>query len=101
MFYDKKITLTLTKKGKVNDMGIYEPSESSVYKTIHCDVQPYSKDRLYRDYGFDEEVKYRVFSDPYPDDIKNGVTVKYNNKDYKIVRVIEWDDYFDWMIDDV
>ena len=48
---------------------------------------------LYRDYGCDEEVKYRLFCDPNPD-VKTGNVVKYKGGYYTIVRIIAWDDYY-------
>jgi hypothetical protein len=99
MFYNKEIEILQTTPGTIDDDGIYHAGEDSTLKTISCDVQPYSRDRLYRDYGFDEDVKFRVFSDIHTD-IRNGVKVEYQGDEYKIVKVICWDDFLDWMIND-
>jgi hypothetical protein len=100
VFYNKSIELIFYNEGTIDDSGIYSKGVEFTTKQIDCDVQPYSKERLYRDYGFDESVKYRVFCDP-NEDLKVGKTVKYDNSDivYKVVRIILWDDYWEVMID--
>lgn len=97
MFYIKQIEILQTGVGTVNDDGIYHDGQDSTLKIIECDVQPYSRDRLYRQYGYDENVEFRVFSD-IDTDIKNGVKVKYLEDNYKIVKVIQWDDFLEWFI---
>lgn len=99
MFYYSEIRLFDQGKSRTDDMGISKPGEERFLRTIACDVQPYSKDRLYRDYGYQDEVKYRVFSDPAPE-VKPGRIATYKGKDYRIVRVIEWDSYSLWVIND-
>lgn len=99
MFYYSEIELYETTEGYTDDMGIYQPGQDSYLKTILCDVQPYSRDRFYRDYGYDEEVKFRVFSDPCPD-VNTGNIAVYKGDNYKIIRVLEWDDYYVWAIND-
>lgn len=97
MFYTKQIEILQTGAGAVDDDGIYHDGEDSTLKTVYCDVQPYSRDRLFRQYGYDENVEFRVFSN-IDTDIKNGVKVKYKDDNFKIVKVIEWDDYMEWFI---
>lgn len=97
MFYTKQIEILQTGAGTVDDDGIYHDGEDSTLKTIDCDVQPYSRDRLFRQYGYDENVEFRVFSD-IDTDIKTGVKVKYLEDYYKIVKVIQWDDFMEWLI---
>lgn len=99
MFYNKEIDILTIGEGYLDEDGIYHEGTETLLKSISCDVQPYSKDRLYRDYGFNEEVKFRVFSDIDPA-IKNGVKINYKGEKFKIVRVIEWDNFFEWVIND-
>lgn len=95
MFYDKEITIFSVEDGEVDDLGIYIPGDIDEYesKTIECDVQAYSKERLYQDYGFSDDVTFRVFCDP-DSDLKTGVLIEYDSEIYKIKRIIKWDDYW-------
>lgn len=100
MFYDKILNLLTNTEGYIDDWGIYHEGTESVLKTIDCDIQPYSGELLYREYGYQEQVTKRVFCD-IDDDIKVGMFVTDSNeKKYKIIKVIDWDDYLDVMLDD-
>lgn len=94
MFYNKEIKILAVEDGEVDDLGIYVLGDiEDESKTIECDVQSYSKERLYQDYGFSDDVTFRVFCDPNPD-LETGVLVEYCSKIYKIKRIIKWDDYW-------
>lgn len=103
MFYDNEIDI-LNDTGKVNNSGRWVEGEITVIKTIECDVQPYSKELAYRDYSFEEDVKYRVFCDPEPL-IELGTKISYQEifKDEKtifnVVKIIPWDDFWVVLID--
>lgn len=97
MFYSKNIELWSKGVGILDSKGIMQKGEKQFVKSIDCDVQPYSKIQLYRDYGYDEDVNYRVFCDV-DNSVKIGSTAIYNNVNYKIVRIIPWDDYMEAMI---
>ena len=100
MFYDKEIKI-LEDTGYLDDNGLWVKGELSTIKTIECDVQPYNKELAYRDYSFEEDVKYRVFCDPDPL-IKNGTKVSYREQFSKkstifdVVKIISWDNY--WVV---
>lgn len=98
MFYDDKIDILGYTEGYLDDMGIWHEGQKETINTIECDVQPYSKELAYRDYGFQENVVYRVFSDP-NSNIIVGNKCKYKGNRYIIKKVIDWDDYLEWMID--
>jgi len=103
MFYDKEIDILGLSQGYTDDDGIYHPGEVIVTTTIPCDVQPYSSDLLYRDYGYNEQVTKRVFCD-INSILKSGVYVSYKEPyeseatRYKIKRIIPWDDYMELML---
>lgn len=100
MFYNKSLNLLTTTAGYLDDWGVYHEGEESVLKTIQCDIQPYSSELLYREYGYQEQVTKRVFCD-LDSDIKNGISViDANNNRFKIVKIIEWDDYMDVMLNE-
>lgn len=104
MFYDKEISI-LEDSGYLDENGLWVEGEATVVKTIDCDVQPYNKELAYRDYSFEEDVKYRVFCDPNPL-IKNGTQVGYREqfKDedtiFNIVKIVSWDGYWVVLLDD-
>lgn len=97
MFYTKKIYLLEEVPGYVDDYGVYHEAGEEIKKSIKCDVQPYSTERLYRDYGYNDKVTQRVFCDK-DEDIKTGIKCLYQGKKYVVTRVIEWDDYMELMI---
>lgn len=99
MFYNKTIELLGFTEGYVDDNGIYIKGTETTLKTIECDVQPYSSQLLYQDYGYQEQCTKRVFLEP-DNDFMVGKKIRYNGKLFKIVRVIEWDSYYQLMLDD-
>jgi len=93
-FYDKQIEIMNQSDGYLDDVGVWHVGEETVYKTIDCDAQPYTKEQAYKDYGFTIECTKRVFCDV-DTDLIIGVTVLYNEDSYTIVKLIDWDDYYD------
>lgn len=98
MFYNNSLEIVGVGQGTVDSLGIYQPGEETILKTIPSDIQPYSKELAFRDYNFTENVVYRFFCD-IDNDIKTGTIVKYNDDRYKIVKIIPWDDYLEGLID--
>ncbi len=96
-FYDKQIEIMGQSEGYLDDSGIWHDGEETVIKTIICDVQPYTKERAYKDYGFTIDCTKRLFCD-IDTDITVGITVKYMDIPYIIVKLIDWDDYYDIML---
>ena len=103
MFYDKEIDILTASTGHTDDDGIYHAGGESTLKTIYADVQPYSSDLLYRDYGFSEQVTKRAFCD-IDTNLKNGVYIRYkepyesSQTRYKIKKIIPWDNYMELML---
>ncbi|OCZ52195.1 hypothetical protein [Dehalobacter sp. TeCB1] len=100
MFYDKKLDIITTGQGYVDDYGIPHKGEETVLKSISCDIQPYSSELMYREYGYQEQVIKRVFCDIDPDIKKGMIAIDANGKRFKIVKIIDWDDYMEVMLDD-
>ncbi len=98
MFYDKEIKI-LEDDGYLDDNGLWVKGELSTIKTIECDVQPISKKTAYIDYAFDKDVRYRIFCDV-DTSLKLGTQIRYNNKDYYIVEIIDWDNFWILLVDD-
>jgi hypothetical protein len=98
-FYENEIVL-LKETGGGLFHGTWKEGILTPYKTISCDVQPASKDSIFKDYGYYIECTKRVFCDP-DTEIVNDVIVMYNNEKFQIVKVIEWDDYYDVFMKEV
>jgi len=99
MFYRKTLEIIDLYDGSTDDDGIYHIGDEYTIKSITCDIQPYSSALLYRDYGYNEQVTKRVFCN-LDADIKTGMIVKFENYKFKIIKIIEWDDYMELAIDD-
>ena len=93
-YYDKQVEIITESEGYLDSGGIWHDGELTVLKTIDCDVQPYNKERAYQDYGFTVDCTKRVFCDPDSNLLVGGI-VEYNTELYIIVKLIDWDDYYD------
>lgn len=91
-FYNKVIIPLNESPGELKH-GSYVPGGYVQKESILCDVQPSTKELVYKEYGFYVDCSKRVFCDKC--DLKEGNLIKYDNDVYKIVKLIEWDDYFD------
>ncbi|MGF7184962.1 hypothetical protein GGQ84_001047 [Desulfitispora alkaliphila] len=98
MFYNKKLKLYKRGEGYFDDRRIWHEGELEHIKTINCDVQPYSKSLLMKDYGYAVECQNRAFINP-DSDFELFNRVEYQDKQFKIVKVIEWDEYWELMLD--
>lgn len=99
-FYNKTIELYSSGDDVRNDAGIVITSAPLYIKNIECDIQPYSKDLLYKNYGYQVDCTKRVFCE-IDNDVKLGCIIKYNSINYKIVKIIEWDTYIEVVINDI
>lgn len=98
MFYDKKINIMKYVEGYKDDFGIWHNGSLVIDKIIECDVQPITKEIAFKVFGVDENVKYRIFSDP-DVNFKVGTVIQYNDKQYWVISLLEWD-YFDSIVGD-
>ena len=93
MFYNKEIEIY--NKGKYKDeFGITYTGGYKLADTLMVDVQPYSNEKLKKDYGYDLECTKRIFTD-LNENIKESSIVKYHNAYFDIKKIIEWDNYLD------
>lgn len=100
MFYNKNLSLLAISEGTVDDLGIYHSGEETVLKSIPCDIQPFSSELLYKEYGYREQVTKRVFCD-LDSDIKNGsIVMDEAGQRFMVKKIISWDDYMDVMLYD-
>ena len=100
MFYNKEISIIEETEGYVDDYGIWHDGEMEVVDTIDCDVQPANAKQIYDDFGYQGVARFRVFAD-LNDHINLGAIIQYKGKNYKVIRLNSWDDYMDFIVDDV
>lgn len=90
MIYFKNATIYTTTKTTVrNDIG----QMISTYvkdKAVEVNIQPITEESKAREWGSDIEAQYNVYTDDYfnVDDL-----ISYNDKAYKVVKVIDWQSY--------
>lgn len=98
MLYDKEIKVLTEEEGYTDDYGIWHDGEKQIVKTIYGDVQPYSSELLYKDYGFRVQCTKRVFCDV-DSGIHEGTLLEIKEVEYKVMKIIEWNSYMELMID--
>lgn len=98
MFYTKEVKLYELQAFE-NEWGIVEEEKYTFINTIMVDVQPYSQEKLNRDYGYDLQVTKRMFCNIF-DDITESTLVTYRDKPFHIVKIVEWDNYLDIALND-
>lgn len=91
-FYNKKIDI-YEYKPYVDEHHVKREKYEKM-QTIDTDIQPYSKDKVQKEYGYDIECTNRMFCD-IDEDIKENMVVLYNGDTYRVKKIIKWDDYFD------
>lgn len=96
-FYNKEIDVLGQGEGYLDDSGIWHNGAETVIKTIPCDIQPYTKELAYKNYGFIVDCTKRVFCDV---DLvlQTGMTVLYDGEPHAIVKLVDWDSYYDIML---
>ena len=97
MFYSSVIGIVTKTEGQTDEFGFWQPGQLTVSKTISADVQPITREIASRDFGYDENVEYRIFSNPYP--FKIGDLIEYEDKKYKVVKLLKWETYTDMLVD--
>lgn len=99
MFYTKEIEIYNVEEGSTNTTtGVYTEGELQTQptKTLMVDIQPYSKEKLQKDYGYEIDVSKRIFCD-LDADIKITSIIKYKDLTLEVKKIIEWDDYLEIM----
>lgn len=61
-----------------------------ILESINCDVQPYSSEKIEKQYGYKVETTKVIFIDIYPE-ITEECIIEYNSQFYKIQKIILWD----------
>lgn len=94
----KNTTYALWKKteGYTNEYGDWV-NGSEYVKDVVVDKQPYNKELLLRNYGYNIEVTDRLFYEKFggDTDIQINYILKNGTEEYEIRQIITWDTYVD------
>lgn len=100
MLYNKKIEIWGKGKKTKGSFGQTTIGEPELIKIILADVQPYFSEEAQKDYGFTIDCSKRVFMDLEDINIDSNF-IKHKGQKYEIVKIIEWDDYLELMVNGV
>lgn len=91
-FYNKNVTISRKSEGHIYRGSWVDGTLETVLSMV-CDVQPVNREQLFKEYGFEIDCSVRIYCDLC--DIRIGDIAEYGGQQYKIVKVIRWDDYLD------
>lgn len=91
MFYKYDVRVLDVSEGEIVD-GIYKEPVEVEMGALKVDMQPLNNELAYREYGYEGDVEYKMYS-PINKYIKINNLIKFRDVLYRIVKVIEWDDY--------
>ena len=97
MFYNKTINIYIDSQASTDEYGIVRKGELELVDTLQVDVQPIDKLRSQKEYGIDIDISYRIFS-PLNQYIIDGAYIEYKGNMFKIMNIIEWDDYVEFHV---
>ena len=97
MFYNKLINIYTKAEPSIDEYGIVHEGELELVDTLYADVQPMDKLMAQKDYGINIDISWRIFS-PLNQYIIDGAYIEYKNKMYKILNLMEWDDYIEFLV---
>ncbi|MEI5909457.1 phage head closure protein [Bacillus spongiae] len=93
MFNNHELTLLVMSEGYMNEDDIWIEGELTPSKTVLADVQPYTRELAYKEYGYDSNVQYRAYMD-YDSVFTEGEKVLLDGKQYVIKKLIAWDEEY-------
>lgn len=93
-FYTKKIDIYNLAK-YVDDKGVNRTGYILALEGVKCDIQPINAEKVQTLYGYDLAITKQIFIDIIPE-LSESSIIKFDNKDYKIEKIIAWDNY--WQI---
>jgi len=96
MFYTTEIKVLKSNELSVDEYGISEESPYEIQKTLLADVQPYSSELAYRDFGYHIQCTKRIFCDN-DSEIMEGSILEICGCTFKVMKIIEWDIYMELM----
>jgi len=91
-FYDKNVTFKCD-DGYIDNDGNYITNQTGEL-TVACDVQPMDIEVVIKDkMGGFISAEYKVFCDA-NELIKDCNIAIYNDKEYEIIKITDWDDFY-------
>lgn len=93
MFYNKEIEI-YNLCSYEDEFGVTHEDGYKLVGSLMVDVQPYSSEKLKKDYGYDIECTKRIFMD-FNKNMVESTLIKYRNEIFEVKKIIEWDDYLD------
>jgi hypothetical protein len=97
MFYNKLINIYTKAEPSIDEYGVVHEGELEPVDTLLVDVQPINKLMAQKEYGIDINISWRIFS-PLNQYIIDGAYIQYKDKMYKILNLMEWDDYIEFLV---
>lgn len=97
MFYNKTIKIYIDPEPTIDVYGIARKGELQEVETLLADVQPVNKLLIQKEFGIDGDIKYRIFSE-LNEHILDGSYVEYKGSMYRVLSIIEWDDYVEFFV---
>lgn len=97
MFYNFEVELWKKGTSFKDSIGQIINNPPDFLKNMMVDIQPYSSEEAKKDYGFTVNCTRRMFCDVEDININTNI-IKCKNKDYDVVKIIEWDDYMEVLL---
>ena len=89
-FYDKKVSVYSYSDDLYDEWGVSCDGYTLKYEDIAVDIQPIGQEKIQQSYGYNIEANYEMYLGQ---DITESDIVLWNDKTYKIQKIIPWDDY--------
>ena len=90
-FYDKKINVYSYSDDNYDQFGVSCDGYSLKYEDICVDIQPIGEEKISQSYGYNIDANYEMYSSQL---IEESDIVVWDNKTYKVQKIIPWDDYY-------
>ena len=90
-FYDKKINVYSYSDGNYDSNDESCDGYSLKYENIFVDIQPIGEEKISQSYGYNIDANYEMYSSQ---SIEESDIVVWDNKTYKVQKIIPWDDYY-------
>ena len=96
-FYNKEIKVLRQTEGRLY-RGTWVDGTIQEVLTIPCDLHPSNREQIYKDYGYYIDCAVHIFCDLA--DIRIGDIIQYGSVQFKVNKLIRWDDYLDIFAED-
>lgn len=91
-FFDKQATITKNTNSYDAETGLYSRAETETI-TVNCNVQPLDTKTDIDEHGKLIDAEYKIYCDS-NSFITSDCMVTYNDKQYKIEKITDWDYYY-------